>query len=164
MSRLLALAIGLALALGLTACGGSEADASHYAREFADIVASRGVEITNAEAECVLAVADDYVSIPDYMRAYRDGGSTDIPEDDETAFGIRIFTECPNVADKIMASDTPPDEQIGPADADEYTPPTQAELDAATIDELYQLYGEAPVGSDAEAQINAELTERGEFG
>jgi hypothetical protein len=55
-------------------------------------------------------------------------------------------------------------EQIGPTDTEDYVPPTQAELDAASIDELYRLYGEAPVGSDAEAQIEAELTQRGEFG
>lgn len=55
-------------------------------------------------------------------------------------------------------------EQIGPADTADYVPPTEAEINAASIDDLYVMYGEAPIDSDSEARIEAELTERGEFG
>jgi hypothetical protein len=55
-------------------------------------------------------------------------------------------------------------EQIGPADPDDYTPPTQAELDGASVDELWTMWGESPSDSDAENQIEDELKQRGELG
>ncbi len=61
--------------------------------------------------------------------------------------------ECPNPA----GGANPPDEAPSAS-------PTEAEINAATVMDLYSMYGAAPSGSDLEARIEAELTERGEFG
>ncbi len=44
---------------------------------------------------------------------------------------------------------------------DTYVPPTVQEIDQATDDELWELWGDAPLGSDAETQIETELESRG---
>jgi hypothetical protein len=68
--------------------------------------------------------------------------------------GVVVFNDAVNELDEDL-------DEIGPSDPESYTPPSAAEIDAASDDELWDMWFEAPSGSEAEADLQAELEARG---
>jgi len=84
--------------------------------------------------------------------------------EDRTVDAYAEWTRCiaadevPNAECQNPTGGSNPPDEAPPAS------PTEAEINTATVMDLYSMYGAAPSGSALEARIEAELTERGEFG
>jgi hypothetical protein len=69
-------------------------------------------------------------------------------------WGMVIVTDTVNEIDRDLNE---LDQQI---DDESYTPPSAAEIDQASDDELFDMWAESPSGSDIEAELEAELDAR----